>query len=79
VPFAGPINVDPDVAALRAAARDREVRCTCDRSPFCRGQASADWLTCATSCRACRPDPWRTPTRTPAGAVNAREGDSDDA
>jgi hypothetical protein len=74
--FEGPIHVDPD-ATVRV--RTAEPRCTCTRSPFCRGQASADWLTCSTGCRACQPDPWRTPTRTPAGAVNAREGDSDDA
>jgi hypothetical protein len=29
--------------------------CQCPGSPFCRGPASADWLTCLDQCKACRP------------------------
>jgi hypothetical protein len=68
VPFAGPINVDPDFAALKAAQRGREVRCTCPGSPWCRGRDSADWLTCTRTCRSCNP-------RRRRPAVNIREGD----
>ena len=64
MPFEGPINIDPGIAALRATARAREVRCTCPTSPWCRGQASADWATCSTSCRACKPPPWQPPVTT---------------
>jgi hypothetical protein len=71
VPFAGPINVDPDVAALKAQQRDREVRCTCSGSPWCRGRDSADWLTCSTSCRACKPRPWQPPVQAGSGGLDA--------
>jgi hypothetical protein len=63
MPYEGPIHLDlnPQAMALSAKARAREVRCVCDRSPFCRGQASADWLTCNRTCRACKPTPFRPP------------------
>jgi hypothetical protein len=64
-PFEGPIHLEPRDATV---TRAREVQCSCERSPFCRGQASADWLICAASCRVCRPFPWQAPTRTPAAA-----------
>jgi hypothetical protein len=60
------IVVDPDLAALKAAQRDREVKCSCTSSPFCAGPLSRDWLTCSTTCRACKPAPFKPPTRTPA-------------
>lgn len=63
--FLTPINLD---AAAAAFTRAHEVQCTCERSPFCRGQASANWLICAASCRACQPSPWQAPTRIPAAA-----------
>jgi hypothetical protein len=60
--FEGPIHLDTDTAA---AARAREVRCTCARSPFCRGRDSPDWLTCSTTCRACKPAPFQPPAHSP--------------
>jgi hypothetical protein len=66
MPFEGPIDIDPDVAALKTAQRAREVKCSCEGSPFCRGWASADWASCSTACRACKPAPFKPPTRTPA-------------
>jgi hypothetical protein len=56
--FLGPVHFDADAAA---AVRAREVRCTCTRSPFCRGPLSRDWLDCSTTCRACKPAPWQPP------------------
>jgi hypothetical protein len=72
--FHGPIAVDldPEAAASRAQARADAVRCTCPTSPFCRGQASADWLACSARCRACRPDAWQPPTSS-AAAVDLEE------
>jgi hypothetical protein len=70
MPFEGQIHLDPGVAVQAATARAREVRCSCARSPFCRGQASVDWLTCSTSCRACRPDPWQPPAVSVPPAVD---------
>jgi hypothetical protein len=65
MPFAGPINVDSYTAAVHAQARAREVCCTCDRSPFRRGQDSADWLRYVSTCRSCHPRrPRRRPVRT---------------
>jgi hypothetical protein len=61
--FQGPIHLDQ---AAAKAARVREVKCSCPGSPWCRGVSSADWLTCNTACKACRPTPWQAPTRTPA-------------
>jgi hypothetical protein len=58
MPFEGPIHLDQEAAAH---ARAREVRCACDRSPFCRGQLSADWLSCNPRCKACQPPPWQPP------------------
>ena len=69
--FEGPIHVDPDAAA---SVRLREARCTCTRSPFCRGRGSADWLTCSSACRACRPTPFRPPV--PAGEHPSGEHDA---
>ena len=68
-PFAGPIHLDPP----SAPAPGREVRCTCPTSPFCRGQASADWLTCSTACRACKPPPWQPPVLSVAGVDGTPE------
>jgi len=66
---AGPLHahLDPEDAALHAAGlRTRDLRCSCS-TPFCRGQDSADWLTCERTCRACRPRPFQPPTHTAAG------------
>jgi hypothetical protein len=71
MPFEGPIVVDPDVAALKAVAGTRDARCTCDRSPFCRDQASADWATCSTACRACKRPPSQPPIQPGRGALDA--------
>jgi hypothetical protein len=58
--FDGRIRLEPP------AVKVREIKCSC--SPFCQGASSRDWLTCTPGCRACRPDPWRAPTRTPPSA-----------
>lgn len=74
-PFDGRIHTEP------RSTKVAEVRCTCARSPWCRGAASADWATCSTACKACQPAPWRPPTRTPAlasdGAIQAGSGGLD--
>jgi hypothetical protein len=57
-PFEGPIHTEAPTV------RAPQVYCTC--SPLCRGAASADWYRCTPGCKACKPDPWRPPTRTPA-------------
>ena len=77
MPLAGPINVDPDTAALRAESRAREVRCLCEGSPFCRGPLSSDRLSCNSRCRACKAPPWRPPTtsiQAGSGGLDADEG-----
>jgi hypothetical protein len=74
MPFEGPIVVDPDLAALKATQRSREVRCSCEGGPFCRGPLSHDWLDCSTSCRACKPPPWQPPV---TGSVQAGSGGLD--
>jgi hypothetical protein len=76
MPFEGPIHLDltPEAAAVRAAARTREVKCVCDRSPFCRGRASADWATCSTACRACKPPPWQPPIQPGPGSMDGGQG-----
>jgi hypothetical protein len=65
--FSAPLHpeLDPEAAAARADRLARETRCTCP-TPLCRGQDSADWLTCERACRACRPRPFQPPTRAPA-------------
>jgi hypothetical protein len=47
----------------------RVTYCTCPAGPWCRGQASADWAACQTSCHACRPPLFMAPARTPALAA----------
>jgi len=64
-----PINTDPD--RIPRIPSGREKPCSCPISPFCRGQASPDWLICAADCRAYQPPPWMAPTRTPAGGDEA--------
>jgi hypothetical protein len=73
MPFQGPIN--SELSALsRAEARAREVRCTCQRSPFCRGRDSADWLSCDRACKACKPAPWQPPIQPGQGGMDADQG-----
>jgi hypothetical protein len=36
-----------------AAKLSRPVVCSCARSPWCQGPASADWADCDRACRAC--------------------------
>jgi hypothetical protein len=77
MPFTGPIN--SELSALsKAEARARDVKCSCPTSPWCRGQASADWATCSTSCRACKLPPWQPPVtasiQAGSGVLDADQG-----
>jgi hypothetical protein len=76
MPFEGSIHLDltPEAAAVRAAARAREVKCVCPTSPFCRGPLSRDWLDCSTACRACQAPTWTPPIQAGSGDLDADEG-----
>lgn len=76
--FERPLHAaDAPTERIPHTRKGRERPCSCDRSPWCRGQASKVWESCSTGCAACAPTPYRAPTRTPVVVdhLNGREGE----